>query len=141
MQGEEYLRAAYGYLYIRDFEHAREAFEKAIAADPENALYYFHASITALRNDLYDLAMMWATQAAELEPHNPMYQQHVDIVLAAIYNREAQIAYTNGDLNRAREQFRAALELDPLNDEALRVLQQLEDSTFEQSNGKQEGTP
>jgi tetratricopeptide (TPR) repeat protein len=140
MQGDQYLRAAYGYLYIRDFLHAKEAFEKAIAANPDNALYYFHASITALRNDLFDLAIIWAMRATELEPDNPMYQQHVDIVQAAIYHREAQEAFANGDFERAIEQFQAALDLDPLNDEALRVLERLKENLFEQSDEKQEGT-
>ena len=139
MQGDQYLRAAYGYLYIRDFKHAKEAFERAIAADPENALYYFHASITALRNDLFELAMSWAERAVKLEPDNPMYQQHVDIVRSGVYHREAQTAFANGDFEHAIAQFQAALELDPLNDEAFRVLELLNEKAFEQANEKQEG--
>ncbi len=140
MQGEHYLKAAYAYLYIRDFEHAQEAFEKAIASDPFNALYYFHASITALRSEDFDLAMTWALRAAKLEPDNPMYKQHLDVVMAAIYNRDARTAFLNGDVDEAMKRFKSALELDPLNEEAQQALYSLDESYYKVPDTKQEGT-
>ncbi len=128
MRGEQFLKAAYAYLFIHDFEHAKKAFEQAIACDPENPLYYFHASITAIRSEELDVAMNWATRAVNLEPDNELYGQHLNVVQATILNRNGREACLNGNTKLAKQQFTMALMLDPLNEDAKQALLALEQS-------------
>lgn len=125
MYGELYLKAAYAYLYIRDFDRAKEAFEHAISCEPNNPVYYFYASITALRSDSVDKAFEWAIRAADLQPDEALYSQHVDVVKAAMLTRDAHAAYINGDIDTAVQKYQAALELDPLCEDTVHALQSL----------------
>lgn len=83
MLGERWLKVAFSYLYIRDFNRAMEAFRRAIACDPDNPACYFHASVTALRNEDWEPALAWAAEAARLAPENVLYQEHLRRVQAA----------------------------------------------------------
>lgn len=118
MAGENYFKAAYSYLYIRDFERATDAFRHAIESDPENPCYYFHASVTALRNGHRALALQWARRATELDPDDPLYRAHLGVVKSNILADQARSARDEGDLTRARLLWLAALRHDPLNEEA-----------------------
>jgi len=138
MSGEGYMKAAYAYLYIRDFERAAASFARAIACDPNNPSYYFRASVTAHRSGLYQMAHEFAKQAAELDPDNPMYVGHLDIVEAALSVAKGQAAYIEGDKSLAKAAFEAALERDPLNVDAARALASYTDSEDAQETT---GTP
>lgn len=81
MSGENYLRAAYGYLYLGDFEEAMGAFSRAIEAEPDNASYYFFGSVTAMRNEDWQTALRWAQEAVRLAPEEELYQEHVRLVV------------------------------------------------------------
>lgn len=116
--GEGYMKAAYAYLYIRDFARASEAFKRAIESDPTNPTYYFRASVTAHRNGLHELALEFAKQAVEIAPSNALYQSHLDIVEAAILVLEGQAAILEGNMSQAVASFESALERDPLNTDA-----------------------
>lgn len=118
MSGEQYLKAAYAYLYIHDFERAREAFERAIACDPENPTYYFRASVTAHRSGQLALAKKWAIEATTKNPNHPLYRQHLATVESSI---AVQRAIQELEINHREEAFSAleeALAYDPLNTEA-----------------------
>lgn len=82
MSGDNFLRAAYGYLYLGDFQKATEAFGRAIEADPDNPSYYYLGSVTAMRNGDWDTAVRWARRATELAPRDPMYNEHARLVEA-----------------------------------------------------------
>jgi tetratricopeptide (TPR) repeat protein len=121
MSGEQYLKAAYAYLYIHEFERAREAFQQAIACDPENPTYYFRASVTAHRSGQLQLAKQWATQAIERNPYLALYQQHlasVESSLAVLRAKEAQAQNQKSEAFGALEE---ALAYDPLNTEAFQI--------------------
>lgn len=126
VKGEQYLRAAYAYLYIRDFQRAETAFEQAIASDPDNPQYYFHASITALRSEHRDKALFLAKEALRLQPENELYQEHVKVVEAAILTVDGQQALEKGNIALAREHFHRALERNPLDNTAADALASLE---------------
>jgi len=125
MAGEGFFRAAFSYLYIGEYERAMEAFEKAIKADPLQSSYYFHASVTALRNEFLDEARTWAEAAASLEPQSPLYAQHVDTVIAQQWVQQARIAHSGGDTERAKSLLKQAVERDPLNESATDLLEKL----------------
>lgn len=122
MEGEQFLRAAYAYLYIHDFERAAMAFEKAIASDPDNPEYYFHASITLLRSGNKERALFLAQRAVQLEPENQLYQEHVKMVESSILTEDGQRALERGELDVAREMFNSALERNPLDYAATEAL-------------------
>ncbi len=123
--GENYLKAAYAYLYIRDFERAAESFAKAIESSPDNPEYYFHASLTALRNDCPDLALEWALSAFRLDPDNPLYREHLAVVESSQLTKRGHEAVLEGAEEQAIRLFQEALDRDPLNDEARGCLKRL----------------
>lgn len=125
MSGENYLKSAYAYLYIRDFERAAEAFQRAIESEPENPEYYFHASVTALRNECYNLALEWSARAHELAPDNALYQEHHQVVIASQLTREGQALLLEGNDTAALVRFEQALKHDPLNQDAIIAYQRL----------------
>jgi|GEM_PF-5037621 len=80
MRGEDFLRAAFSYLFIGDYQQAQAAFAKAIAANPDSAAFAFHGSVTAWRNGDKEQALAWALQAITLEPENRLYLQHYQMI-------------------------------------------------------------
>lgn len=80
MSGDNFLRTAYGYLYLGDFKKATEAFVRAIESDPDNPSYYYFGSVTAMRNGDVETALRWAQIATQLDPDEAMYQEHVRLV-------------------------------------------------------------
>ncbi|MCL6515532.1 tetratricopeptide repeat protein [Alicyclobacillus sp.] len=88
MLGERWLKVAFSYLYIRDFDRAMEAFRRAIACEPDNPACYFHGSVTALRNEDWEPALAWAEAAARLAPDNVLYQEHLCRVRALWAQRQ-----------------------------------------------------
>lgn len=125
MTGENYLKAAYSYLYIRDFAKAADAFRRAIESNPDNPSYYFHASVTALRNDCHNLALEWAEEAVRLEPDNPLYREHQLVVKSSVLTTKGHTSLLEGDESGAVGWFDQALQFDPLNDEARACLERL----------------
>jgi tetratricopeptide (TPR) repeat protein len=125
MFGERWLKTAYSYLYIRDFARATESFRRAIECEPENPTYYFHASLTALRNGYEELAMQWAETAVLLAPGNASYQEHLGVVRGSALAEAGHVAYRDGRYAEAKQLFQRALSFDPLNDEAVCALDKL----------------
>lgn len=81
MTGDNYLRAAYSYLYIGDYDKASDSFSRAMAENPQNPAYYFYASVTALRSGDANHAKQWAERALDLAPSDAFYQEHLWMVL------------------------------------------------------------
>jgi tetratricopeptide (TPR) repeat protein len=126
VNGERYIKAAFAYLYIREFRRAIESFQRAMEVEPENPVYFFHASVTALRNQMYDYALLWAERAAELAPNNELYAEHLNVVRSSILTAEAMLAKSVGNWAEALRLLHDAMERDPLNEEALMELQWFE---------------
>lgn len=128
MMSENHLKTAYAYLYIRDFEAARRAFDQAIAADPLNPESYFHASVTALRNGEMHYAEMAAQHAVDLDPDNALYIAHLGAVRAEVLIVEAKDAFLAGDEQSGKELLQKAIEANPLSDTAHELLASHKDS-------------
>ncbi|MCL6593715.1 MAG: tetratricopeptide repeat protein [Alicyclobacillus sp.] len=124
--GADWVKVAHAYLYIGDFARARDAFAKAIESDPENPECYLFASVTALRNGEYELALTWAQTAARLAPHDRLCQAHVRIVAATCLTAAGEQLALAGDAAAAHDCFAAALQLDPGNATARSGVQQTE---------------
>lgn len=122
MQGEQYLKSAFSYLFIGDYERAVGAFQDAIEADPKNPLFAFHGSVTALRNGDLDLAERWAVRALATDPTHPMYVQHLQRVRSTREVSVAKDAIGAGNREAANASLERALRLDPLNEQAESML-------------------
>jgi tetratricopeptide (TPR) repeat protein len=131
VNGERFIKAAFAYLYIREFQRAIESFQRAMEVEPENPVYFFHASLTALRNRMYDNALLWAERAAELAPNNELYAEHLNVVRSSILTAEAMMAKSVGNWAEALRLLHDAMERDPLNEEALTELKWFESHTAE----------
>ncbi|KPV44859.1 tetratricopeptide repeat protein [Alicyclobacillus ferrooxydans] len=128
MPRERWLKTAYAYLYIRDFDAARRAFEQAIAEDPDNPETYFHASVTALRNGEIAYAEEAAAKAAELAPDNSLYVAHLGAVRAEVLVLKAEKALGEGLILESKQLLEDALTADPLCERAYELQQALEQS-------------
>jgi uncharacterized protein HemY len=121
MRGYQFLRSGFSYLIIGDYDQALNAFAKAIAEDPENPAYAFHGSMTAWRSGHYDLAQEWAENAVKLEPDNQLYTENLRRITAQYLLEQAKTAQNEGRNPQAQELINQALKTDPLNDQALRM--------------------
>jgi tetratricopeptide (TPR) repeat protein len=126
VNGERYIKAAFAYLYIREFRRAIESFQRAMEVEPDNPVYFFHASVTALRNQMYDHALLWAERAAELAPKNALYTEHVNVVRSSMLTAAAMNAKSVGNWAEALRLLHEAIKRDPLNEEALIELEWFE---------------
>jgi tetratricopeptide (TPR) repeat protein len=115
---DRWLKTAYSYLFIRDFEKAMDTFRNAICSNPQNPAYYFHASITAVRSGNLSEAIAWAEAATTLEPDNDLYMQHWHVIRARLLVKEGLEMLQCGRLAEAQELFASALNHDPLNEDA-----------------------
>jgi tetratricopeptide (TPR) repeat protein len=73
MDGDTFLRQAYDAIFHGDFESAVHCFQQAIEQEPDNASFYYKASITCARSGKMALAESYAKRAVELDPENPDY--------------------------------------------------------------------
>jgi Tfp pilus assembly protein PilF len=118
MRGDNYLRAAYAYLYIHDFNRASEAFQRAIDTNPDNPEYHFHASVTAVRNGDLEAAWHSAREAVRIAPEEPFYRMHLAFVGSKRLHSWGRRAMAAGDTELAILLLSAAVQADPLNEEA-----------------------
>ncbi|WP_068775428.1 tetratricopeptide repeat protein [Paenibacillus sp. FJAT-26967] len=120
MDGEIQIQKAYESILSNDFEGAIEWFEKAIAAEPDNASYHYKLSFTYARNFRISKALQHAETASTLEPENETYLYHLTTLKA-----KALVAEADKYLQQTVEQFQTAVALlkqaaalDPLSVEA-----------------------
>lgn len=120
MDGAACLRQAYDAIFHGDFESAAAWFERAIQREPDNASYYYKASITLARSGNLTAAERYAKRAAELDPEDPVYAMHVGALKARRLVSEARglLELPNPEPARAEALLREAETLDPLSSEA-----------------------
>ncbi|MDD9267670.1 tetratricopeptide repeat protein [Paenibacillus sp. GCM10023248] len=124
MNGEDQIQKAYESILVQDFDKAIEWFEKAIAAEPNNAAYHYKLSITFARSNKLMQAIEHATRAAQLEEDNEAYRYHVQVLHARELVEKAQKALTTETEHAERAIFllKEAIVLDPLAIEAYLIL-------------------
>jgi tetratricopeptide (TPR) repeat protein len=120
MNGEQCLQEAYEAIYRGDFESAESWFLQAIEREPNNASYYYKASITCSRNGKLSSAMAFAGKALELEPWRPAYAFHYQTLQARcrIAEAEKMLSQSPPGAEEAVLKLREAASLDPLSAEA-----------------------
>lgn len=131
MMGEQYLKSAFSYLFIGDYSHATAAFHQAMEANPQNPVFAFHGSVTALRNGDLDLAERWALRALANDSGQAIYVHHLARVRSQQDLRSANNALSRGDRKTAQELLERAIDRDPLNEGALALQNQLMQSIEE----------
>lgn len=124
MDGEAYVRQAYEAILQGDFELALHGFQQAIAADPNNASYYYKGSVTCARSGKLPLAMTYAQKALELNPDDPTYKLHYRTVQAKqrVHEVRNRLQLANPNLAQCAADLKEAARLDPLSVEAYVLL-------------------
>ncbi|MCY0888194.1 MAG: tetratricopeptide repeat protein [Alicyclobacillaceae bacterium] len=118
MDGDYFMRKGYAHLYDQHFDLAREAFLQAIACNPTNPDYYFHASVTLHRNGQLQEALTLAERAATLCPENDLYRQHREEVIASLLVEDAKHWLSKRRYEEALRCYAEAKMWDPLNEQA-----------------------
>jgi tetratricopeptide (TPR) repeat protein len=124
MNGEIQIQKAYESILGQDFEKAIEWFEKAIAAEPNNAAYHYKLSITFARNNKLLNAIEHAAKALELEKENEAYRYHLQVLHARelVDKAQKQLSIQSEHAERAIFLLKEAIVLDPLAIEAYLIL-------------------
>lgn len=125
MSADKFIRAAYAYLYIGDFEEAKAAFARAIEEEPTNPEPYFCASITAHRSGEYEEAERFVLEALRLDPSALLYQTHLKTVRASRWLDAGVNAYIKGNVSDAIACCKKALDIDPLHEAAQAQLDEI----------------
>ncbi|WP_160396014.1 tetratricopeptide repeat protein [Paenibacillus sp. MMS18-CY102] len=137
MEGDDCLKQAYGCILRNDFEGAIRWFERAIAADPDNASYYYKCSISYSRSGKLDRALYYALRAVELDPEQKAYGYQLRTVQASLLVSSARfdLGQQPPDPASAIHTLQEAIELDPLSfdgffllGEAYALLNRLDDA-------------
>ncbi|MFB5762545.1 tetratricopeptide repeat protein [Paenibacillus medicaginis] len=120
MKADEYVQKAYFSILSNDFEEAIRWFERAIAAEPDNADYRYRCSITYARSGRLDQALEHAKLAVMLAPGQDEYKIHLNSLDAKRLAGEVRKMLSGGgspdDPARARaiNMLHEAVKLDPL---------------------------
>lgn len=124
MNGEEQIQKAYESILVQDFEKAIEWFEKAIAAEPNNAAYHYKLSITFARSNKLMQAIEHASRAAQLEADNEAYRYHLQVLHARelVDKAQKELSSETEHAERAIFLLKEAISLDPLAIEAYLIL-------------------
>ncbi|SDN86272.1 Tetratricopeptide repeat-containing protein [Paenibacillus sp. yr247] len=124
MNGEIQIQKAYESILGHDFEKAIEWFEKAIAAEPNNAAYHYKLSITFARSNKLLNAIEHASKALELEKENEVYRYHLQVLHARelVEKAHKQLSVESEHAERAIFLLKEAITLDPLALEAYLIL-------------------
>ncbi|MBP1961934.1 tetratricopeptide repeat protein [Paenibacillus aceris] len=124
MNGENQIQKAYESILSQDFEKAIEWFEKAIAAEPNNAAYHYKLSITYARSNKLSSAIEHASIAAQLEEENEAHRYHLQVLHARelVEKAQRQLSTQTEHAERAIFLLKEAIVLDPLAIEAYLIL-------------------
>lgn len=77
-----YIRKAYEAIVNQDYEQAAGWFAKAVEQEPDNASHHYRYSITLARSDKLAKALEHAERAAMLDPDDPGYRMHLNVLKA-----------------------------------------------------------
>jgi tetratricopeptide (TPR) repeat protein len=114
--GNGKIKEAYLEIFHGDYEKAIEAFKKAIEQDPDNASFYYKLSITCARSNKLDAAINAAEIAHSLEPEEPRYKIHLDMLRSRERcNKAKDLLDDPIQTTHAITLLKQALKLDPLN--------------------------
>jgi len=124
MEGDDCLKQAYGCILQSDFEGAILWFERAIAAEPDNASYYYKCSISYGRSGKWDRALHYAVKAVELDPEQRAHVYQLRTVQASLLLLKARqaLGHQPAQTAEAVQSLQEAVELDPLSFEAYVLL-------------------
>ncbi|WP_372634382.1 tetratricopeptide repeat protein [Cohnella sp.] len=116
MNGDACIRLAYDAIFQGDFEAAVHWFGQALELEPDNAEYYFRASITCARSGKANQAMTYAHKAVELNPDDRSYRLHLKMLQARERFAEARqlLSQAEPDVGRSVFLLQEAVQLDPL---------------------------
>ncbi|MCS7201197.1 MAG: tetratricopeptide repeat protein [Dictyoglomus sp.] len=89
------------YLWVKNYEKAKELLTKSIDLDPFNPLYYYLLGFVYLAENNIEIAKISFLKALELSPENPEYLRGL-----------AWTEYISGNLERAELLLKRVLELD-----------------------------
>lgn len=120
MDGEAYVRQAYEAILQGDFELALHGFQQAIAAEPNNASYYYKGSVTCARSGKLPLALAYARKALQLNPDDATYKLHYRSIQAKqrISDARFRLQAASPNMELCIEELKEATRLDPLAVEA-----------------------
>jgi tetratricopeptide (TPR) repeat protein len=120
MEGDDCLKQAYGCILQNDFEGAILWFERAIAADPNNASYHYKCSISYGRSGKWERALHYAVKAVELDPGQKAYSYQLQTVQAKllVLTGRHELGKQPPNAPVAAVALQEAVELDPLSFEA-----------------------
>ncbi|MNI41555.1 Tetratricopeptide repeat protein [compost metagenome] len=125
MDGEREIQKAYESILGHDFDKAIEWFQKAIAAEPDNAAYHYKLSITYARSNKLQKAVEHANRAIELVGDTRVdYRYHLQTLHARelIVAAEKCFAEPHLRMGEAVVLLKEAIVLDPLAVEAYLIL-------------------
>lgn len=124
MDGETCLRQAYDAIFHGDFDSAAEWFIRATEMEPDNASYYYKASITLARSGKLEMAERNARKAVELDPDEPVYAMNLKAIEARRLVEEARglLELEVPDAEGAKQRLLQAETLDPLSTDAKLLL-------------------
>ncbi|MCX7942140.1 MAG: tetratricopeptide repeat protein [Dictyoglomaceae bacterium] len=89
------------YLWIKDYEKAKELLKKSIDLEPNNPLYYYLLGFTYIAENDINFAKINFLKALEMSPENPEYLRGL-----------AWAEYVSGNLERAEILLKKVLDLD-----------------------------
>ena len=102
-----------GYMWAEGgvhLERAQEMLTRAVSQEPTNGAYVDSLGWVYFRLGNLDLAEKYLTDATRLMPHDPTVHEHLGDVLAK-----------RGDMNRALEVYRTAVNIDPQSKDAEKI--------------------
>lgn len=116
MDGKQQIKKAYESILGNDFEQAIEWFEQAVAREPENADYHYKISITYVRSNKLNKALVHAQTAFELAAGNKEYRYHLQNLQALKLAQQAEqyLQESSEHLDLAIPLLQRAITLDPL---------------------------
>jgi tetratricopeptide (TPR) repeat protein len=124
VNGEVYVRQAYEAILHGDFELALQGFQQAIAAEPDNADYYYKGSVTCARSSKLPLALQYAQKAVELKPDDHTYRLHLNTLKARqlTVDVRTKLQAASPNVEGCIDELKEAIRLDPLSSQAFLLL-------------------
>lgn len=114
--GKEFIKEAYRAIFQKDYQRAIDLFKKAISRDSNNPTFYYKLSVTYARNNNLKEAVAAIEQALALRPHDPVFQQHIDMLKGRQLAKEAWMQIQKGmEADCVFPLLEESIRLDPIN--------------------------
>lgn len=114
----------WAYYYSEDYASALDAFDEALATNPDYANAYFGKSLCYSMQEPadYEQAIEMLNEAATIEPDNSVIHATLGWTYRAKSFAAEDVEFANADLTESENQFRRALEMNPENTDAMNGL-------------------